>query len=403
MKLKHIHFILLGILVFSSCRLDKRHETNSTFGWDYNEPDNGGFQKVPFEPMETPPEMVLIEGKEFTEENGLLEIFTFKTKDSVYIDSAIEAFYISKYEETNFQYRSYLDFLKFHGLMEEYQKALPDTTVWNNADLSDDNITFLISNYFRHPHYDYYPVVGLTPEQAQLYANWKTDRLNEAILIREGILEYNADTSDFFTTENYLAGKYPKPKLPELNLEGQKRNKKNLGERIVRLEDGILLPHLRLMTVSEWQWASLCIGDSENKYIVTPKAMKQSKFDKDHHFTYLFAPKSPSSKNIPSIYTINHVKVGFSNNYGVFNLNENISEIILPDSSHISDLGGSWAFREVSHEAIYEFKHKDSLNYKIRNNFIYKNDSLFKPNAYTGFRLVMDYIGTLDETVIKRK
>ena len=66
MKKKHIYLSFLVFFALSSCRLEKRQE-NLTEGWNYNDPQNGGFEVVPFEPMETPPEMVLIEGCDFSQ------------------------------------------------------------------------------------------------------------------------------------------------------------------------------------------------------------------------------------------------------------------------------------------------------------------------------------------------
>jgi hypothetical protein len=46
-----------------------------------------------------------------------------------------------------------------------------------------------VDYYFRHPAYNNYPVVGVSWRQANDYASWRTDRVNEYILIREGILK----------------------------------------------------------------------------------------------------------------------------------------------------------------------------------------------------------------------
>jgi formylglycine-generating enzyme required for sulfatase activity len=87
------------------------------------------------------------------------------------------------------------------------------------------------------------------------------------LLIRHGILDYDPDQTpkDNFNTEAYLAGQYQglvnKP-LPDLNPAGT-------GERIARLEDGILLPRYRLPTESEWEYAALgLIGSTQFERIV---------------------------------------------------------------------------------------------------------------------------------------
>ena len=62
MKAKSIFALLLAPLFFVSCGYEK----SSITGWNYNDPDNGGFQKYPFEEQETGPNLVLIEGGTFT-------------------------------------------------------------------------------------------------------------------------------------------------------------------------------------------------------------------------------------------------------------------------------------------------------------------------------------------------
>ena len=46
-----------------------------------------------------------------------------------------------------------------------------------------------VEYYFRHPAYNTYPVVGVNWLQANDFCAWRTDRVNEMVLIDEGILE----------------------------------------------------------------------------------------------------------------------------------------------------------------------------------------------------------------------
>ena len=66
MKLKEIKYLLLIIiiapLIFTSCK----NEQSGGTGWNYNDPNNGGFQKIPYLEQETGPGLVLIEGGRFT-------------------------------------------------------------------------------------------------------------------------------------------------------------------------------------------------------------------------------------------------------------------------------------------------------------------------------------------------
>src|ERR1700739_2598533 len=60
--LKSIALFSVGGLMIFSCS----QERSSVTGWAYNTPENGGFEKVPYEEQETGPGLVLIEGGTFT-------------------------------------------------------------------------------------------------------------------------------------------------------------------------------------------------------------------------------------------------------------------------------------------------------------------------------------------------
>jgi len=179
----------------------------------------------------------------------------------------ISSFYIDETEVSNVDYLEYLYWLKrVYGATypDVYKQALPDTLVWR--DKLGNNETF-VNNYLRHPAYKNYPVVGVSWEQANNFCVWRTDRVNERILINAGILREDFEQADdnTFNTEAYLAGQYE-------GIVG--RNLKNLDPingdetRIVRKEDGILLPSYRLPTEAEWEFAALgYVGNTDEENI----------------------------------------------------------------------------------------------------------------------------------------
>jgi gliding motility-associated lipoprotein GldJ len=112
--------------------------------------------------------------------------------------------------------------------------------------------------------------VGVTWVQANDYCAWRTDRVNEMLLIHKGILAMDPaqKNENNFNTEAYLAGQYEglvdKP-MPDLNPNGT-------GTRKVKMEDGIMLPKYRLPTEAEWEYAAWgLIGNTLYERVVEKK------------------------------------------------------------------------------------------------------------------------------------
>ena len=353
---------------------------------------SGGFERLPYLQQETAPGMILIEG-------GIVE---FKNEGEPPAKKRIPSFYISAKEETNGQYRAYLSFIKKYYSPETYLKALPDTTIWEKESLVDSIKTYFISHYLRDPYFNDFPVVGAGPEQIEKYCIWKTDRLNEMILIREGILDFDSlgiDSVNHFSTEAYLGGKY----------EGMIKNlilKPDGTTRGVRMEDGIFLPSFRLPTVEEWELAALAMGDKDHTYLITPAQISNRKFDKKNYFGFLYvesgSKKSSKRKFMPSYPELNPVYEVETNNYLIYGFCGNVSEIIKDENNYFT-IGGSWKDPGPDYASAYDVTISDSLKYKFPYEFNINKNKKSLVCSTTGFRLAMILVGGHPTANLKRR
>lgn len=332
-------------------KLNRLGKSSSKTGMKYTKSSKqakkGGFGPVAYKEKAPAPGLVLIPGGTFLMGGGEKDIeFNMDNRQR---QVTVQSFYLDVTEISNVDWKEFLFYvanpqqavdpksknptnLGSDGfeLDLKVDELYPDTTVWLRDLAFNDPIS---EEYFNHPAFNNYPVVGINWHQANEYCKWRTEMVNHELLMGD--------------------------------------------------EDAVLYPAYRLPTEAEWEYAARGLLESEI-YAWEGKSLRNRKGEFRANFKRgrgdYAGWRGSDGKHMTDHYMITAPVMEFyPNDFGLYNMSGNVAEwtqdtyriLALEDNNDFNP------FRRKGKTEIRPDDWLDDISYKR------KESLLFNPDDFT--------------------